>query len=39
MVMLTDEEYEQLVDAAQGQPLATIAREVLARWLKSRRRR
>ena len=39
MVRFTEAEYEGLEAAAKGKPVSTIAREVLLRWAKGRRRR
>lgn len=38
IVMLTDGEYEQLLECAKGEPLGTVAREVLVRWATKGRR-
>ena len=39
LLVLDRSEFDQLVEAAGEQPLGTVAREVLARWLKGRRKR
>jgi hypothetical protein len=38
-VLLTDDEYNQVREAAQGRPPGSVLRDVVLRWLKGRRRR